>query len=48
MIPSYFGIGDGNEMLLFLSNEDDLDRRFVAKVKQRLKESTLATEQNAD
>ena len=39
---------DGNEMLLFLSNEDDLDRRFVAKVKQRLKESTLATEQNAD
>ena len=39
---------NGDEMLLFLSHEDDLDKKFVAEVERLIKANTPATEQNAD
>lgn len=39
---------NGDEMLLFLSHEDDLDKKFVAEVERLIKANTTATEQNAD
>jgi hypothetical protein len=39
---------NGDEMMLFLSHEDDLDKKFVAEVERLIKANTPATEQNAD
>ena len=39
---------NGDEMLLFLSHEDDLDKKFVAEVERLIKANTPTTEQNAD